>query len=56
MNEEDLRNVKRLLGAIMRQIDDNKLIILSKILVYHKGQLAEDIESLHVLLNELEKN
>ena len=55
MNDEELRNAKRLLGAIVRHIDDNNLIILSKILVYHKGQHAKDIEALHILLNELER-
>ena len=55
MSVEELRNAKRLLGAIVRHIDDDKLIVLSKILVYHKGQLAEDIEALHILLNEIER-
>ena len=55
MSDEELRNTKRLLGAIVRHIDDNNLSILSKILVYHKGQLKEDIEAVHTLLVKLEK-
>lgn len=44
--KRNVENVKRLLGAIERNIDKDNLEVLAKLLNYHAPQLQEDIEAI----------
>ncbi len=44
--QNDVANVKRLLGAIERNIDSSNIGILARLLNYYPAQLEEDIAAI----------